>query len=205
MTKETCAVILAGGKSSRMGRDKALIDVAGRPLIRVLADRLLSLTRNVFISANADSVYRFLNLPVIPDLYSEQGPLAGIHAVMRTFDAEFYITLACDLPHASAALFSAMLDAAEGFDAVIPLSSNGRAHPLCAVYRATCLSVIEDALQKGANKTIDVFSESVLRTRWFHPEEGFFRETELANINTQEDLQRLRLTGSQGAEPYRIE
>jgi molybdenum cofactor guanylyltransferase len=202
--EEICAVILAGGKSRRMGFNKALLNVEGRPLIRILIDRLIPLTSQILISSNDASSYQFLNLPIIPDYYREQGPLAGLHAAMTKHVSQIYIILACDLPNLQESLLRHLLSVIEGFDATIPRSSDGLAHPLCAVYRRTCLPLIEAALQRGANTVIESFLENSLRIRWVDPDEGRFKDTDLANLNTPEDLQRLQFLQDTKIEPSPI-
>jgi molybdenum cofactor guanylyltransferase len=189
--EEICAIILAGGKSSRMGFNKALLNVGGSPLIRILIDRVLPLTSQILISSNDTSDYEFLNLPIIPDYYQGQGPLAGLHAAMTRHVSRLYIVLACDLPNLQESLLRHLLSIIEGYDAAIPRSQDGLAHPLCAVYRRTCLPLVEKALQQGANSVIETFLDNTLRIRWVTPDEGRFKDTDLANINTPEDLQRL--------------
>ncbi len=195
-TDDVCAVILAGGQSSRMGFNKALLDVGGQPLIRILVDRLRPLTDRIIISSNDCLSYQFLNFPVVPDHYKGHGPLAGFHAAMLRQISSLYIMLACDLPNLQPALLRNLISFAEGFDAVIPLTSDGLAHPLCAVYRRTCLPSVEKALLRGANKVIESFLEDSLAVRWVEPDEGQFNDMDLANINTPEDLSRLKIGSS---------
>ncbi|MDR0310565.1 MAG: molybdenum cofactor guanylyltransferase [Acidobacteriota bacterium] len=195
--EEICAVILAGGKSRRMGQDKALINLNGRPLVEIMAKRVSPLTGKVFISANNPELFSFLPFQVVPDLWQDQGPLSGLHTVMSEHVYELYITLACDLPALPVSLVRRMLDVSEGFDAVIPRTLDGMAHPLAAVYRRTCLPVIEDALRKKANRFIDAFPGDGLRVRWMDPGEGEFTDGDLVNINTPDDLRRF-----QEATPY---
>jgi molybdenum cofactor guanylyltransferase len=175
-----------------MGFNKALIDVDGRPIISILIDHVCQLTNHVLISSNDDSSYRFLNFPVVPDHFAGCGPLAGLHAAMHSNDCDLYIVLACDLPNLQAHLLRRLISLAEGFDAAIPRTNNGVAHPLCAVYRRTCLPVIEQALKRGSNKFIETFLDDSLAVRWIGPDEGIYESSDLANINTPEDLQRLR-------------
>jgi molybdenum cofactor guanylyltransferase len=189
-----CAVILAGGRSSRMGVNKALLDFGGKPLIHVLVERVLSVTDHVLISSNDSVGYRFLNIPVIPDRYQGQGPLAGLHAAMLHDICDLYIVLACDLPNLQAPLLTRLISFTKGYDAAIPRTKDGLVHPLCAVYRRTCLPSVENALFRGANKVIDTFLDNSLNIRWIAPEEGQFDDEDLANINTPEDLHRLKMT-----------
>jgi len=175
-----------------MGFNKALIDVDGRPIISILIDQVRQLTNRVVISSNDDSSYRFLHFPVVPDRFAGCGPLAGLHAAMRSNDCSLYIVLACDLPNLQARLLRSLISLAEGFDAAIPRTNDGIAHPLCAVYRRTCLPVIEKALERGSNKFIETFLDDSLSVRWIGPDEGVYGAADLANINTPEDLQKLR-------------
>jgi molybdopterin-guanine dinucleotide biosynthesis protein A len=204
MRDDVCAVVLAGGKSSRMGFNKALLKVEGAPLIRILIDRILPITKRIIISSNDTADYQFLNFPVIPDRYQDYGPLAGLHAAMLEYVAPLYLVLACDLPNLQTQVMQNLLASAEGFDAAIPRSRDGRAHPLCAVYRRTCLPIIENALQRGEKKVISTFLDSALLISWIAPKKGQFKDADLANINSPEDLQKLGITLSPKSGPSSI-
>ena len=197
---DACAVILAGGRSRRMGSNKALLDIGGKPLIQVLINRILPVTNRILISSNDCESYRFLDFPVVPDRFPDNGPLAGFHSAMLRDVCQLYIVLACDLPNLQTRLLENLVSMADGFDAAIPCTRDHVIHPLCAVYRRTCLPSIEQALERGANKVIETFlSDHSLTLRFVDPDEGEFDDADLANINTPEDLQRLR-SGS-GPEP----
>jgi molybdenum cofactor guanylyltransferase len=186
---DVCAVILAGGQSRRMGFNKALLDVGGKPLINVLIDRIRPLTHQLFISSNDFPSYRFLNIPVIPDIYQDQGPLAGFHSIMTRYDFPLYLFIACDLPNLQLSFIRRLITLAAGYDATIPRTHDGISHPLCAVYRRTCFPFIEQALAQGTNKVLETFLEHGLTVKWVGPDEGSFKDSDLANINTPEDLQ----------------
>ncbi len=175
-----------------MGCNKALLNFGGKPLISILIDKIRSVTEHIVISSNDDSLYQFLNVPVIPDQFKGHGPLAGFHSVMRHENCPVYLMLACDLPNLKESLLSNLLALVDGYDAAIPLSSDGLAHPLCAAYRQTCMLPIERSLKRGTRKVIDTFLEDTLRVKWISPEEGRFQDTDLANINTPEDLEKLK-------------
>jgi len=190
---DICAVILAGGRSRRMGFNKALISVQGKPLISLLIDRIRPLTERIFISSNDPSAYTFLNFPVLADFYKGQGPLAGFHSAMHQNECSLFLIIACDLPNLQLPILHRLISFCDGYDAAIPRTSNGIAHPLCAVYRRTCLPIIESSLLKGDNKVIKTFLSDRLSVRWITPDEGSFKDTDLANINTPEDLQTLSI------------
>jgi molybdenum cofactor guanylyltransferase len=191
INRDVCAVILAGGKSRRMGSNKALLDIGGKPMIQLLIDRIRPVTDRILISSNDCLSYRFLDFPVIPDHFAGHGPLAGFHSAMIQNVCSLYIMLACDLPNLKTPLLRKLVSMAEGYDAAIPRTRDGLAHPLCAVYRRTCLPSVEHALERGANKVIEIFLDDSLAIRWVDPDEGKFKDTDLANINTPEDLRRL--------------
>ncbi len=175
-----------------MGVNKALLDFGGKPLISVLIDRILPVTSQIIISSNDCISYGFLNFPVVPDYFPGHGPLAGFHSAMTRNEYSLYIILACDLPNLKTGFLRKMVSLAKGFDAVIPRTTDGLAHPLCAVYRRTCLPSVERALERGANKVIEIFLADQLSIRWVDPDEGRFKDTDLANVNTPEDLQNLK-------------
>jgi molybdopterin-guanine dinucleotide biosynthesis protein A len=194
MNSDVCAVILAGGQSRRMGVNKALLEIGDKPIIRVLIDRILPVTDRILISSNDTQSYGFLDYPVIPDHFPGNGPLAGFHSAMLYNTCSLYIMLACDLPNLKTTLLQSLISLAEGFDAAVPRTGDCIIHPLCAVYRRTCLPSIEKALARGANKVIRTFLDDRLAVRWINPEEGKFEDTDLANINTPEDLQKFRIS-----------
>jgi molybdenum cofactor guanylyltransferase len=179
-----------------MGFNKALIDIGGRPMISHLIDRVRPFTDQILISSDDYDSYRFLNFPVIPDQFTGCGPLAGFHAAMLRNDYDLYIMLACDLPNLRLPLLRNLISLSEGFDAAIPRTSDGLVHPLCAIYRRTCLPFIEQALKQGTNKVVEPFLKDGLVVRWIDPEQGQYDDSDLANINTPEDLQRLRIAPS---------
>ncbi len=197
---DICAIILAGGQSRRMGVNKALLGVGGQPLISIVIDRILPLTDQILISSNDSFSYEFLKYPVVPDYYQGCGPLGGFHAAMQRKICALYVVLACDLPNLQTSILRNLITLAEGYDAAIPRTRDGLAHPLCAVYRRTCLPSVEKALIRGTNKVIETFLDGQLSIRWVGPEEGQFSDKDLANINTPEDLRRLK----QSADPISI-
>jgi len=186
-------VILAGGQSRRMGFNKALLQLDGRPLIQRILQLVRPLTDQVLVSSNDPSPYEFLGLPVIADVFKGQGPLAGLHAAMLHSPRSLFLLLACDLPKLRESLLGQLVLSVEGFDAVVPRTADGGKHPLCAVYRRTCLPVIEGNLRTGTNKVSDIFAASLLRVRWLRAEEGGFSDFDLANLNSPEDLTAYRL------------
>lgn len=189
---DVCAVILAGGQSSRMGFNKALLEIDGQPLIRILINRIRPLTEHILISSNDSSCYGFLDFPVVRDYFMGHGPLAGFHSAMIRSECSLFIIVACDLPNLREHLLRNLLLLVDGFDAAIPRTKDGL-HPLCAVYRKTCFPFIERALQRGEKRVINAILDEALSIKWVDPAEGQFEDLDVANINSPEDLRKMKL------------
>jgi len=181
--------VLAGGRSSRMGADKAFLKLDGRTLLESALSVVRSVTGEAAIVGDRDKYAA--HGKVIDDIYPRAGPLAGIHAALVGTSAELNLILAVDLPFVSAELLTFLLDCAENTEAVVTLPrSGGRLQPLCAVYRRGFAAFANEALKEGKNKIDPLFSraptriisETELRT-------AGFAEKLFSNLNTPEDVQ----------------
>jgi molybdopterin-guanine dinucleotide biosynthesis protein A len=180
--------LLAGGKSSRMGTNKALLDFRGQTLF----DRALSMLRSVCpdvvvvggIAPLPDSP------PVIADLYPGCGPLAGIHAALKHSSADLNLMLAVDMPFVSPHLLRFLLSVAENSDALVTVPRTAKGfQPLCAVYRREFLEIAEANLQAGKYKIDAAFSAIPLRIiDGSELSAAGFSEKDFLNVNTPEDL-----------------
>ncbi len=147
-------ILMAGGSSSRMGQDKALMPFLGRPLVQRVLDRLRPLAAEILLSTNRPADYAFLNLPMLADAQPGTGPIGGLHTCLRAAKHPFAAVAACDMPFASPALLAyelaRLIDSAA--DAVVPATQDGL-EPLHGVYRVeTCLPAVARALQSGKLK-----------------------------------------------------
>jgi len=200
---EQCsAIILAGGASSRMGTDKAFLELDGAPLIARVLERVRALADDILISANDAARFVSLNARVVPDVIPGAGPLAGICAGLQAAAHEVAIVVACDMPFLNVGLLEYMRAFASEYDVVLPQTERvagadgienkdaPRAkdlslHPLCAVYTKRCLAPIRDALARGDRRMIS-FHDAV-RVRVISPQEvAQFdpRGDALWNVNT---------------------
>ncbi len=158
-------VIQAGGASSRMGQDKALMPFLGRPLIARVVERLAGLGDEVLVTTNRPEDYAFLNLPLIPDLLPGTGALGGLYTALYAANNPFVAVVACDMPFIDPRLLRAQIDLLEqeGVDAVIPRSLEGL-EPLHGVYRRdTCLPAVKAALDRDARRMISWFDAAKVR------------------------------------------
>lgn len=140
--------ILAGGRSARMGSNKAMLPFRGHPLIRHQIDLLAPLTDDLMIGANDPGTYEAFGLRVVPDVLQEPCALTGIHALLAAAAHPLVFVTACDLPFLNPDLIRHLLGHADGADAVLPLGARGP-EPLFAVYSKTCLPGIERAAAAG--------------------------------------------------------
>ncbi len=145
------AGILAGGASSRMGENKALLPFRGRPLVVHQLDLLRPLVEEVLIGANDPAPFAAFGARIVPDLLSERCSLAGLHALVAAASTPYVFAVACDLPFLNPDLIRYLLDQREAADVVLPFTERGP-EPLHAVYGKACLPAIESAARRGAWK-----------------------------------------------------
>ena len=175
--------ILTGGSSTRMGRNKALLSHGGRTLLEHVAAQLEEAVGSVRLVGRPD-LYRQFRIETLPDAADGCGPISGIVAALRASEASHALITACDLPLVNVTALRGLLDAAAAepdSDAVIPVSPDGRIHPLCAVYHRRSLPAWERAL---AARTLRVRSVlDTLRTAFVPQADGRW----LTNVNTPAD------------------
>jgi len=184
------AFILAGGKSTRMGTDKAFVTLNGRSLLERMLDVGRSVTADVRIIGDAQKFSQFA--PTVEDVFQDCGPLGGIHAALRASPSELNLILAVDLPLVSTALLQYLItraQSASGASATVPHAAGGW-QPLCAVYRREFADAAESALRAGRYKIDELFD--VVKTQRIEEEElasaGFSPEI-FRNLNTREEVE----------------
>jgi molybdopterin-guanine dinucleotide biosynthesis protein A len=185
--------VQAGGKSSRLGKDKALLDFGGQPLIQYVLSQVASLADETMITTNHPEGYRFLGLPLVPDLIRDRGALGGLYTALSAASHPLVAVVACDLPFANADLLAHCRDlllADASLDVVIPSTKHGL-EPLHAVYRReTCRPAVKAAIEADQWRMIAWHSE--VKIRVLTPEESATFDPDglvFWNLNTPEDFQ----------------
>lgn len=184
--------VLAGGKSNRMGQDKALMRFGKKPLVLRAAESLGPFVQEIAVLASPGRC-RNLGLPVIVDKWPDQGPLAAVCTGLHSSRTEWNIFLACDLPLVSRQFMRFLVERvrATRSDAVVPRAEDGW-QPLCAAYHSRCRTVFAQAIEEGRRSIIGLFDE--VRVEAITHDEmvsaGLSHE-ELANANTPEDWERI--------------
>jgi FdhD protein len=151
-------VILAGGNSTRMGQNKALLDFRGRPLIETVYRTMAELFSEVVVVTNQPEDYPFLPCPKIPDIHVGAGSLAGIHAALSWSRTQRVFVAACDMPYLDAGLIRGLAGLLGDEAALVPASVVGL-EPLHAFYAKEALPVLEHALVDGRVKIIDLMED----------------------------------------------
>lgn len=145
---EATAIILAGGKSNRMGTNKALLKIDRKTVIERIVDELKPSVTSMLIVTNSFEAYEFLQLPLIEDSWKDKGPLAGIHAGLTASATEKNLIVACDMPFVSAKLADILLKSLETGQAAVPIV-DGQRHPLFAAYHKSAVSEAAALLTTG--------------------------------------------------------
>jgi molybdopterin-guanine dinucleotide biosynthesis protein A len=181
--------VLVGGKSSRFGRDKALLEVSGGPLFLRVAGAVRAAVGDAVLVGSPEK-YGGLGVRVIPDAVAGVGPLGGILAALDDSTHKWNLITACDMPAIRADFLRFLLERATEYtgDLVLPLNRDGMPEPLCAVYHRQAAVTIRKSIEAGALKITRAFvGLKVLEIRAeeyaaFDPEGRLF-----ANVNTVEE------------------
>jgi molybdopterin-guanine dinucleotide biosynthesis protein A len=194
------AIVLAGGQSKRLGRDKALLEVQGQPLLVRTVQKLAALSDDLLIVAGDPARYEPLALParLVADERSGAGSLMGIYSGLHAARHSCALVVACDMPFLNLALLRYMLPLAVGHDVVIP-RLGGFYEPLHAIYSKSCLAHMSRLLEGGRRQIVAFFDQ--IRVRYV--EEGEIERFDphhlsFVNVNTQDDWERMQelLNGS---------
>ncbi|HKH99010.1 MAG TPA: molybdenum cofactor guanylyltransferase [Candidatus Sulfotelmatobacter sp.] len=180
--------ILAGGRSTRMGVDKAFVTLGGRTLLARALEVARGVTHDVRVVGEAAKFREFA--PAVEDVFRGCGPLAGIHAALCASAAEWNLMLAVDLPFVTSELLQYLLTRARSSAAMVTVArAAGGWQPLCAVYRREFAEVAEKALREGRYKIDALFDGT--RTLVIGEDElraGGFSAEMFRNLNTPEEL-----------------
>ncbi|MBT3294287.1 MAG: molybdenum cofactor guanylyltransferase [Verrucomicrobia bacterium] len=185
LRRNATAIILAGGQSSRMGQDKSMLTVDGRPLIQHVHEQLEGHFDEILLSSN-DARHAFLELKTVRDRQADQGPLMGIASALEVASHDLVFVTACDMPDIDIHLAHRMLSQAEGYDAVVPRSvppgsDTPRPEPLCAVYRRDAAGRMFELLARGERRIRSFFDQADIRYVDLDPQDA------PRNLNTEEE------------------
>ncbi len=184
--KQISGAILAGGRSVRFGRDKALEVWQGIPLLEHAARGLEEFSERFVVGGDLER-YGFLGLPVYSDLEPQQGSLYGLSRALELARFARIAVTACDMPNLTKQYWEFMANL-EPADVIIPENSDGLFEPLAAIYRKNLLKHVNTALEVGNLKMMDWFSDLEVRVVKWSELEPHFKANLFLNANTPNDL-----------------
>jgi molybdopterin-guanine dinucleotide biosynthesis protein A len=189
------SIILAGGKSSRLGQSKALQSIGGKSLIQWVVDHLTILSAEIIIAtAHGEAIpcSSTVKIKTVADIYPGKGPLGGIYSGLTASSSLRAIVVGCDTPFLSVSLLEYMTQTLADSDVVLPRIGE-MVEPLCAVYSKNCLAPIQELLEQDERRISKLFS--MVKVKYVEEDElNRFdpRHLSFFNINSQDDLDRAR-------------
>ena len=185
------AVILAGGLSRRMGRDKLTLTLGGVTLLESVASRFEEEFKDVFISVADTGKYPDIAVRKIADILPGAGPISGLHAALTVLPCDGVFLAAADLPYACPRAAKRIIELSEGYDACIVRLPDGKLEPLFGYYRKTLLPGCFDLIMSGNNRMSALISGA--NARFVSPEDlgELWSDKLIVNINYPEDYNKL--------------
>lgn len=182
-------VILAGGKSSRMGSDKALLKIKNETFIEHLMEELSGFGEKLIARGDNGGVFS-TDWTVLPDIYKEHGPLGGLHSALSVCSSDALFCVTCDMPLLQKGFCKEVCDEWEdAYDAVIVETADGRKHPLCGIYRKEAAKVLEMQMKSGDNRVMRALEKMRVKVVKVDSDKTAHQ---LKNVNTPEDYLEIR-------------
>lgn len=183
---KTGCLILAGGKSRRMGTVKSSLKLGGKTFLKCLSDELEGFAE-VVVSVDHIGCHEEIGMPMVEDIYPEHGPMGGIYSALLEDRFDAVLTVPCDVPLFSRKLAERLYSSLrDDVDAVVAVTDDGRIHPLCGIYRKSCLTVMKECLEKRALRMMSMLEQ--LNIIYMEVGEDSWQ---LQNINTPEEYRAL--------------
>jgi len=180
-------IILAGGKSSRMGKDKGLMLLNGKPLVEYAVEILDPLVSELLISSN-NGEYASAGRILVNDEVRGIGPMGGIYSCLEKSTNEINLVLSCDMPFMHPELFGYLLDYMEDNLVVLPSKDGIYPEPMCGIYRKEVLPLMEEYIREGNYKLPDLFEAIPFRMIKVPKKMSFFSDNLFMNINSEAEL-----------------
>ena len=184
--KNITGIILAGGKSSRMGTDKGLLTLNGKPFMQHSIDALKPLTPDIIIVSN-NSDYDIFGLERIEDAIENAGPLAGIYSGLKHSKTDYNLVLSCDIPLIKSNILQKLIDDIDDDSEIIQIESYGKTMPLIALYKKQCEQIFLELLNINERRLQFAVGKCRVKNVVLNDEEAFFTK----NLNTPEQLKQV--------------
>jgi len=186
--QDVTGIILAGGKSSRMGKEKGLMEYAGKSLIRYSIEALEGICSQIVIGANS-SHFEELGYPVQKDIFPDIGPMGGIYSCLHRSETEHNLVLPCDTPGITSTVMEVLLKESAGYRIVIPCSKPGLPEPLIGYYHKNNAAGLLSFIKNGKYRLIDYIETALVKTIPIYKRADIFTNGLFININAPEDFE----------------
>lgn len=187
--KEITGIILSGGKGSRMGEEKGLVQFNGKPLICHSIETIQNFCDRIIISANSQTEkYSAIGYQVIKDRLKGIGPIGGLLSCLEQSDTRYNFVISCDTPFIPRELYPYLLESIENFQVAVPVHKNYY-EPLCAVYATNTIWHLQHYIDQRNYKLTDFLKSVNAKTVTIHDQLPFYHEEMFANMNTLMDIQ----------------
>ncbi|MCK5075697.1 MAG: molybdenum cofactor guanylyltransferase [Calditrichia bacterium] len=187
--KKMNAIILAGGKNSRIAVKKAFIKINSNTIIENTIQLFKSEFNRVIIVANKIEDYLHFGVEVISDTYKNIGPLGGIHAGLNASDTYYNFFVACDMPFINKKIIHMLKESINNYDIIIP-EHDGYLEPLCAIYSKMCLMPIVERIENRDLHVSSIFDDVKVNKIHWNNYKNLEKGDVFFNINTQHDLEK---------------
>ncbi len=184
--QEVTGIILAGGASKRMGKDKGLCDFKGKPLVQHSINILEPICKTILISTNNNSGYKQFGFETVGDEFRNIGPIGGIYSSLKQSPNNDNLVISCDTPFLDGDLLKTVLSFRQSYDIVVPQYRNSYFEPLAAYYSREIIPVLLDSISKKDYKLINLFEK--VRFRSVSIDADAENINRFKNINTPKDL-----------------
>jgi molybdopterin-guanine dinucleotide biosynthesis protein A len=183
-------IVLAGGRSRRMGVDKSLMMLKEKTLIEYSINALKPICSKVVISSN-NFIYDYTGCEVWPDELPDQAPIVGIFSCLKRSTTDYNIILSCDMPMISTTMLEYLLANCENQDITVPVHENSLIEPLCGVYRKSGLGILKKFIDGGNFRLNQCIREASHRLITVDERLTFYSPDMFSNINTPGDFQNI--------------
>ena len=183
---QATGIILAGGKSSRMGVDKGLVLLNGKPMIQYVIEALKEVVSNIIIISNNASYNKF-GVPVYSDIMKDKGPVGGIYTGLYHSTTELNFCISCDVPMISSDFIFWLLNKSGNASVTLPMCKD-KVHQMIGVYSKQVLSYFKESAEKEHLKLSQVNKDMACEIIDIEKEYANFDELIFSNINTKNEL-----------------
>jgi molybdopterin-guanine dinucleotide biosynthesis protein A len=185
--KDITGIVLAGGKSSRMGSDKGLLILKDSLFIEHIMNQLYQITDNIII-VSSNSNYDEFGVKRVTDIIKNSGPLGGLYTGLYHSKTEYNLVLSCDVPLINQSILNILIEGIDSESDIVQLQSRNNSMPLIAIYKRQCLNTCYELLNKGEKRLRVAVNEMMVKTININPELDKY----VRNINTVEQLINVR-------------